>query len=258
MPRPSFYVESEGARPAGVEQGLAWLLSTSITQKAAAAWIVAPVKDNLRGNLASHLTQGAEDALLKGNAVSFGPTRTQLQVVTERGLHYRGPGGPILAIYPTAKLLTRLDELPDVTTLAVVPWSRKEVSPWIMKWHAQEVQGKEAGTTSSSQLSSVVEAALHTLTHSVNLSTGLRHPNDRTKAIWIFRILRDGGEAIDFAALPSCLVQNNWRSSDADEVAQLARDIYSGKRHQAGRCPWRADILQTWRAEAQEKHADEA
>jgi hypothetical protein len=250
MPQPSFYVESEGPDPRGVQLGLLWLQRTCTTQKATTAWIVAHGKDNLRGNLAPHITQAGEDALLKGNAVPFGPTRVHLQVVTERGLGYSGPGGPVLAIYTSPKLLTKLDNMSDISALAVVPWLRDEITPWITKWQAQEVQSGGGSTSPQRQLSPVVEAALSTLTDSVNLSTGLSHPNDRSKAIWLFRILRDGGEAIDFGALPSWLVNHSWRSSDADEVAQVARDIYNGKRLRAGERPWRETILQLWRTEA--------
>jgi hypothetical protein len=100
-------------------------------------------------------------------------------------------GGATLAVWPSARLLERLEEA-GPRALCVVPWTEHDVADWLANWDPRDLRSGEEAP--KAQLSSpVVEAALVDLTALVNLSTGLGHPSDHASAVSLFRILKDGG-----------------------------------------------------------------
>ena len=93
------------------------------------------------------LNPAALSALQKGKVVTI-PPDIQLSALTEnnrKGLAYWN--GSVLALYPTAKLLERIDNLNGVTDVLVIPFGDYEdvVVPWIEKWEAQELKVQQAG-----------------------------------------------------------------------------------------------------------------
>lgn len=256
--RAAYFINKAGANQDGFRVGLDWLEKTSQASSASNVWIVVPVKDNVRGIIRDVVGDTTAQALLNDQPVVLGKSsRTQVKLVTQRTLPYRGPSGPVLAVYPTATLLTKLDTLDDISAIAVVPWTMEEITPWIQKWQARDflltASPASAATTPQLRLSNpVVEQALLSLTHRVNLSTGLGHQRDKDAAVWMFRKLRAAKEDVDFGQLPAWLVAHGWRSDDADRLMRLGSDIYAGKRLQAGQDTWRSDILKQWQERARD------
>jgi hypothetical protein len=73
---------------------------------------------------------------------------------------------------------------------------------------------------------------------------------DLAAAVHMFRILKRNNEQFDFNELPGWLVDRNWGSHHADQITQLAREIYAGKKRQAGQNPWGSQAIRTWRMRA--------
>jgi hypothetical protein len=102
----------------------------------------------------------------------------------------------------------------------------------------------------------VVESALETLTHRVNLSTGISHPSDRTAAVRMFEILRDNGFRYDPKETRAWLVaKGGWNPGHANEVESIAVGILAGKRYKVERSGWSEKILDIWKEEAKKKQA---
>jgi hypothetical protein len=106
---------------ASLKRGLGWLEAEAERRPGATAWIATASKAAVRrGVVAAVLGASVARALAAGRAVPYS-RRRELKLVTDRNLPARGLDGPVLAIYPTRRLLDRLGRLPGVAALAVVP-----------------------------------------------------------------------------------------------------------------------------------------
>jgi hypothetical protein len=100
----------------------------------------------------------------------------------------------------------------------------------------------------------VVAKALEWLTGSVNVGTGLSHPDDRSSAIHMFRMLRDGGEAYVPDEVRVWAVRHGWTPEDARELAAIGQKILDHRALQADASgAWRSDALDQIRREVAER-----
>ncbi|MGF6604953.1 hypothetical protein P3T23_009709 [Paraburkholderia sp. GAS448] len=94
-------------------------------------------------------------------------------------------------------------------------------------------------------MSNVVAEAVKTLSSSVNVSTGLAHPNDMNKARELFKILHEKGEVLLKSDVESVALSHGWDVSSADELGSLAQQIGEGKNPRVSGGPyWAADIYE--------------
>lgn len=241
----SWYVETEGPQEKALQLGLEWLLK----QSHPAALLAVPSKQILkRSVLESVLTARGAKNLAKHNELTVGGCRIKL--MTERLTCYSFDG-PVLAVYPSSRLLDSVDSLAGVTAVLVIPWTALEVHPWIRAWNARAL-GASAPPPDPEFSNPVVKVALESLTGRVNVSTGLGHPSDKAAAIELFKILRRGGEGFDPAEIRGWLISClGWLPDTADEVADVARRVLEGRRFQLRtRGGWVHDILAEWRTRA--------
>ena len=68
-------------------------------------------------------------------------------------------------------------------------------------------------------MSSIIAEAVKTLSSSVNVSTGLAHPNDMNRAKESFKVLHAKGEVILKSDVESAALAHGWSESSADELA---------------------------------------
>lgn len=87
-------------------------------------------------------------------------------------------------------------------------------------------------------MSTVIENALDTLTRSVNLSTGLNHPNDMNKARDLFRVLHANGRILTKAEIENAALARNWGADSADELGSIGQQIGMGKAPRVAGGPW--------------------
>lgn len=87
-------------------------------------------------------------------------------------------------------------------------------------------------------MSTIIEEAVKTLSSSVNVATGLSHPNDMNKARELFKILHDKGEVILKSDVSSAAMTRGRTSADADELGSLAQQIGEGKNPRVTGGPW--------------------
>ncbi|MGU7773743.1 DUF1889 family protein [Burkholderia sp. MR1-5-21] len=87
-------------------------------------------------------------------------------------------------------------------------------------------------------MSSVIAEAVKTLSSTVNVSTGLAHPNDLNKAKELFKILHEKGEILLKSDVESAALSHGWNVSSADELGSLAQQIGEGKSPRITGGPW--------------------
>jgi hypothetical protein len=100
----------------------------------------------------------------------------------------------------------------------------------------------------------VVVEALKSLTHAVNLTTGLGHPSDKLAAIQMFKALKKVRENFVPDEVRAWAVRNGWRADHARALGDLAQKIQNGRTVRGGNRPfWRDNIIEIWRESASSK-----
>jgi hypothetical protein len=74
----------------------------------------------------------------------------------------------------------------------------------------------------------MIEKGIDWLTDSVNLSTGLGHPNDERKARALFRKLHERGVPLRKPTIVRAARARNWPWHSAEELGRLGHEIGAG------------------------------
>ena len=103
--------------------------------------------------------------------------------------------------------MTAVDSLLGVYALLVIPWNMDDVQEWI------EAHGPTDILSSTfmqpiSLSDPVIVVALKSLLASINRSTGINHPLDKSRAIDTFKALQTARIEVDPAETRAWLIQN--------------------------------------------------
>lgn len=252
--RESLYIKPQGADRTAIRTaingGFSWLISVcASTSQRIDALLAVPSKSQLtRGYFIAEVIEKVSNALVKGQKVKLPNSLGELRLMTERQTVYSWDG-PILAIYPTKKLLDKIDGLSEATHVLVIPWIFKDIEWWINTWSAHEL-GTAPKPTKRLRLNPVVIEALKDLTSG---HPSLGHPSDKAAAIDLFQRLEAASEVFDPKEVRAWLVSEGyWRPEHADKVMKIAEAVLEGKRLRGGRQVWRDDIVEQWRERARQ------
>ncbi|QDU76933.1 hypothetical protein Pan97_39900 [Bremerella volcania] len=167
----SHFISSTGPKDQAVIRGVQWLLA-----EAKQAGNVGIVAVSTKGNL-ENIANWTEIAGLFNQLRKSGTATVQgitLQLMTLRGNKTYNFDGPILAIYGGQELLDVVDGISGNASVLYVPWSDGDCDQWVQTWHATEL-GQDAApeTQQSEPTTGAAFIALDSLTHGVNLNTGI-------------------------------------------------------------------------------------
>lgn len=241
--RKNFYV-SEPATVEAVAAGIQWV-QDQVAQGVTIAWLIAGTRAALDGMIGDVI--GTEYAKLLAKGGSLGMGKGNLSFLTEKQLPTAARGAAILLVHPSQKLLDRVDNLRDATSLAVVPWLMEEVAHWVAAYAPKDILGQQQNTPQSLR-NPVVARAMESIWMMINTSTGMTHPRDRNRVIDAFRILRKGNENIDPQEIRSWLLQRGMKPKHAEEITAVAANPSARKSSSAG--SWANNILDQWRGKA--------
>jgi hypothetical protein len=236
------YINVASGDEADFSQGLAWLVAKCRTNQKNKAILAVPSKGALGGVIENVLSRGIVNRLALNKEV-FLQDNIRLEVITENQDIY-GLDTPILAVFPTKKLLDKIDSVSGSQHVLVIPWSIDEIRYWIDTWNVSAL-GEEIAGGKKTELTPLVIEALKTLTRHINLSTGLLHPSDKAAAVELILRLKNAGQLIDPDEARRWLVsEGDWRPKDADAFKDLVEKIYAGRQCPVIRGPhWADNIL---------------
>ena len=95
----------------------------------------------------------------------------------------------------------------------------------------------------------IIKNALSDLTSSVNLATGIGHPNDENRAKKTFKLLHDHKVILLKPEIVAWCLANGWTEEYADELGSLAQQIGEGKNVKISGEWWVANIIEKWEGE---------
>jgi hypothetical protein len=245
-----FYIDTSGVDDKAVAEGWTWLLREAVNSEEKLGWVavnaveVAPRLGRAIGDVAAVLTR---DRLVRAKGLSIG------LITNTRAKSARWVPAPVLAVWPSERLLSRIEDDLRPPAVLVIPWTTSEIDAWITGHQPIEVRTGHATTTAATISNPVVEAALTSLTQIIDMGTGqvdLTDFRDRAAAIQAMQILYDGGEAFLPAEIGPWAIANGWEMRAARELQEIAEKTKKGARlrgsRQAGR-RWATDALTQWR-----------
>lgn len=138
--------------------------------------------------------------------------------------------GPVLAIYPTKKILDDLDSDYIESDIFVISWVESELEEWKKRWSAKNYLTNEISSMKSEMSPKLIKALekLHLL---VNSTTGITHSSDKRTAIKLFKqLLKDGIDYMPQNIKNWLISKKKWKARHAEDVKQLAKNIKNEKR----------------------------
>lgn len=219
---PTFHVPPG---PEGLPLALTWLREWPGAQDGV---IVTSTKDQFTDGILAGLLGAVGEKLAAGHAVRLGSRQVRgASLRTFRSL--RSSGGPVLAVWLDEKDLGIFDDAKSIEALCAVPWVADEITSWVKATGALNLLDPTKPPPSASIGDPVVLEAMQWLTGVVNLSTGLAHPNDKSRAVGAFRLLKKGRHAWVPEEIHAWALANGWKSRHAEQLRDLAERIAAGK-----------------------------
>jgi hypothetical protein len=244
MKRRTYYASAMAGDENLVKLAVRQLAINASQDGASQAWLVGNSKDDLKNGIVANALGKIADELRKGRAVNLAPG-CELQFFSARTLPHTGSGTPVLACWPTRDLLDKLDAIPGISTLIVLPWNWNDIKSWLYANGAEDILG-QATVSKAKVTSPTVLRALESIRSSININTGLSHPSDRDRVIEAFEILRDAGEPIDADEVRAWLQQAGMKPQYAEEASEIATDPGKFRKSSPSQW-WPAEILDRWR-----------
>jgi len=163
----------------------------------------------------------------------------------------RWSGGVVVAAWPDADHLGRIDSDPRTRALCVLAWTEPDVAGWARARSPEVLGGAPVALSSDWALDPVVVVALRRLGQSVNHGNNLAGSADRDEAIATLTVLAREGFALPSEEIYAFALSHDWPHRGAQRLQQLAREISDGKRKRvSGEWPFVDHIADLWRQEA--------
>ncbi|MCS3804692.1 hypothetical protein HNO92_001408 [Chromobacterium alkanivorans] len=156
------------------------------------------------------------------------PSGIPMRLETIRTLRWAAKSSVLISIYSDQKMLDQVDSTKNLFGIVAVPHVPDALEMWQKTW-SPTVHGAPKQSPQKLIEDLVVEQALVSLTHSINLSHSLLNPCDKKYSDRTLRILRANGHVEEPVNLRLWAVQNGWHPKAAEELEKLAIKILSLK-----------------------------
>lgn len=179
------------------------------------------------------------------------------------------PSGPALLYQPLPETLWQIEDWKGPSAIAAVgitgpthfrdtfiPGNHVGAQPWVSAYKPTHLGGPVIDPNTPVVSDPVVWEALKSFTDSVNSTTGLSHPSDRSQVTEGLIKLKLAGHSYDPDDLLSGALALNWRGSTALALHDLAQEINLGKRKQY-RPMLKANIVEIWESRTAGRHSAE-
>lgn len=172
------------------------------------------------------------------------------------------PSGPALLYRPLPETLWQIEDWKGPSAIAAVGItgpshfrdtfiSSKHVGaqPWVSAYQPTHLGGPIIEPKTPIVFNPVVWEALNSFTNSINSTTGLSHPSDRSEVTEGLMKLKSAGHSYDPDDLLAGALALNWRGSAAVALRDLAQELNLGKRKQY-RPMLKSNIVEIWETRA--------
>lgn len=192
------------------------------------AILFVPGKDSVKyTTLTSALGERKAKKLHDGGVVAL-PSGVPMRLETIRTLRWVTKPSVLISIYSDQKMLDQVDSVKNLFGIVAVPYVPEALEGWQKTW-SPTVHGVTKQSAHTLISDPIVEQALLSLTHGINLSHSLLNPRDKEHADRTLRILRANGHVERPENLRSWAIKNGWHPKAADEFEKLSIKVLSLK-----------------------------
>lgn len=239
-----YFIKSSGADRSTLKKAIGWLLEMGDR-----GYLAVPSFRSLDGPIGEELGRATVyEFKSRGSATIMGK---QITLVTKTTAVLDAKGAPMVAIYPYGHFLDSLDSIHNVSSMLVLPWSMQEIDAWAKSWGAKELGGRRVSAGLKEHGSSAVLEALKEICATVNPSSGVENPPDRDRFVSAFVLLKSAGEVFVPTDLKIWLISaQDWKATNAAEVAEIAADVLMGRLTAGGSPAWPEGQVDVWRQRA--------
>jgi len=247
--RESLILANEGNNDRAVLAGLRWLAETAV--EIGCSGLVAVETYEVLETVAGRLFGASIAARMRAGSVLLEDARIETTTAKKAPYDFRGP---VFALYPSSRLLDKLDQMRSVTHLLVLPWTDRDTVDWVQAWHPAELGSGQLPAPDVEIADPIVRAAMRSLVMMINTTTGIGHPSDKRTAIETFRTLSLNGVHYDPDEIRAWLVgARKMTPKHADDVRDLAQRIADGRTVRgAGPARKNAALFRRWVEKSQE------
>jgi hypothetical protein len=160
-------------------------------------------------------------------------------------------GGPVLAAWPDADHLGRVDGDPRSRALCVLAWTVPDVDAWARARSPLQLGAAALEFPDAVSLDPVVRVALRRLGQMVNHANNLAGVLDRRDAIAVLTVLHRAGYRLPKDEVCAFALAQGWPDRGARRLRDWAGEIDAGVRKRVnGPWPLREDVIEVWRGES--------
>lgn len=159
----------------------------------------------------------------------------------------------VLAFGMDLKDLEVLDDYYGVKYIVAIPWLKDKTMPWVARWNAEEINGKDTSNDSMA-LPETVKVAMKELSSSINMSIGISNSYDNDLAKTYIRALHKYEPELKAEDLVSYLVTElGWTSAHANDVGKLLTTLKEGRTFRGGDKTGLQNHYKRWKEKANKK-----
>lgn len=206
--------------------------------------LYAQVKENLRfTTLEQALGEKPSKALRENKQVRLGEGVLRLE--TDRTFKSYTPCDAVIVVYADQKMMDKVDSNRAPKLVICVPHLPDAVDSWKHTWNPITPGSKQQDVDLISN--KVVEAALASMTHRINLSQQILGPLDQEAVKDAFRILRAHRQTEDPSNIRAWCIKHGWHAKAADEAVKYATKAFGLRSKPSGfGSHWAANIYEQW------------
>lgn len=218
---PRYLIENHGPDQEAIKTAFAGAFQVCVQHGITSITLLVPAKGAFPTTVVgTFLGDKVTKALCKGETVRIGDDLNMDLESAKTFAPYKSYG-MVIGVYLSQKDQNALDSVSSAKAIVLLPWTEEEGKAWMSTWNAT-VLGKSTWQVQQTAFPQDVEDALLSLTHRINLSTGLSHPLDKKAAQDTLSGIKRRGHRIDPEDIRKWALRNDWRPDDAEDLGKLA------------------------------------
>ncbi|RLJ77346.1 hypothetical protein [Pedobacter alluvionis] len=147
-----------------------------------------------------------------------------------------------------------LNDMHSVIAIIAIPWQKSGLKQYLETWNPIDIRSNKNFKSEIAQPNCIVIKALEQLTNSINLSNGINHPSDNTRAKTTVLALHKYETSLDADLVKSYLTRVlHWENDVADELAGLIRTLNAGKFFKGGDRTGLQNHYKGWKQKCEEE-----
>jgi hypothetical protein len=215
-----FLIENNGPDEANLKMMLREVLQFATTNNSCKVTLIVPSKGDFQYSfMGQFLGEIASKMLCKGAAVELQQGLT-MELTIPKQVSSHGPYDIVIALYLSQRDFNALDSIRAAKAIVYLPWLEEEGRSWLSIW-SPTIWGPSTWAEPVVSIPAVVERELQRLTNSINMSTGLGHPSDKSNAKRTISELVKNGHLVVGEDIRRWAIKNGWQPKYAEDLKKM-------------------------------------